>query len=120
MRQDETMTTIDEYIAALEEPLASIAKSLRSSLDKGLPELTAAVWHGHPVWMRDRTPIAGFKAYPRYVTVMLWRGGEIVDPTGQLMPAGTGQMTAIRYRSVGEIDHTQVVSWLMDVAALEN
>lgn len=114
------MTTIDEYIAALEEPLASIAKSLRSSLDKGLPELTAAVWHGHPVWMRDRTPIAGFKAYPRYVTVMLWRGGEIVDPTGQLMPAGTGQMTAIRYRSVGEIDHTQVVSWLMDVAALEN
>ncbi len=114
------MTTIDEYIAALEEPLASIAKRLRSSLDKGLPELTAAVWHGHPVWMRDRTPIAGFKAYPRYVTVMLWRGGEIVDPTGQLMPAGTGQMTAIRYRSVGEIDHTQVVSWLMDVAALEN
>ncbi|MET0989355.1 MAG: hypothetical protein ABWY54_01780, partial [Glaciihabitans sp.] len=64
--------SIDEYIAELAEPLAAVAVTLRDHIDSSLSETEGRIWHGHPVWMIGSKPVAGFKAYPRYVTFMLW------------------------------------------------
>ena len=73
-------SAISDYIAGLDETLGAVSAALTAHLDTGLPGTVGQLWHGHPVWMRDKTPIAGFKAYPNYVTFMLWRGQAIDDP----------------------------------------
>jgi hypothetical protein len=112
-----TAATIEEYITGLHEPLASVAVTLREHLDASLSESTGQMWHGHPVWMNDGTPVAGFKAYPRYVTFMLWRGQEI-DTAGELSPAGSGSMSTLKVSKAAELHGPALRNWLRQASKL--
>lgn len=94
------MSTIAEYSAGLEVPFAEIARSLTAQLDAALPDATGQVWHGHPVWMRGKEPIAGFKAYPRWVTFMIW--GEVDDPSGTLEQGP--RMATVKLTAADQLD----------------
>ena len=75
-------TPVTTYVSGLAEPLRDVATRLVELLDAGLDGRDGVMWHGHPVWMDGKTPVAGFKAFPKYVTVLLWQGQRIDDPTG--------------------------------------
>jgi hypothetical protein len=113
------VATIDEYIAGLDETLGSIAATLRAHLDTGLPQATGQMWHGHPVWLDGKTPIAGFKAYPNYVTFLLWRGQSIDDESGTLAPSGSGEMGSLKIASENGFSGERLDDWLRQVSELE-
>ncbi len=110
--------TVDEYLDALPDDLANIGKTLREQLDAALPRSDGQMWHGHPVWLSAKTPVAGFKAYPAYVTLLLWRGQEIVDPSGRLEAAGSGTMSSVKLHSDSDLDLPLQADWLRQVREL--
>ena len=111
-------TPVSTYVAGLAEPLSQVGERLVEILDEGLPGCEGRMWHGHPVWMDGTTPVAGFKAYSSYVTLMLWQGQRIDDPTGQLAPAGSAQMASTKIATVDDVEPDTVLGWLRAVGAL--
>ncbi len=109
--------TIDGYLETLPDPLQQIGQQLRSLLDEALRGATGSMWHGHPVWKTGPTPVAGFKAYPSYVTLLLWRGQEVSDNSGRLA-AGSGTMASVKLRTVNELDPALVADWLRQLPAV--
>jgi hypothetical protein len=101
---------IDTYIGALEPPLRDIAKRLRTLLDAGLGDAGARIWHGHPVWLAGRAPLAGFKAHTKHVTLMIWQGRGIDDPTGRLTT--NTHMGTLKLALPADLDADAVPGWL--------
>ena len=103
-------TRIDTYISELEPPLRDIATRLRSLLDAGLGFEGATIWHGHPVWMAAKTPLAGFKAHTRHVTLMIWHGHGIDDPSGRLTT--NAHMGTLELAVPADLDADAIAGWL--------
>ena len=110
--------TIDEYVAAIAEPLGSIAATLRAKFDDGLPGTAAQLWHGHPVWLQDGMPVAGFKAYANFVTLLLWRGQLIADASGKLDASGAAEMGSVKLREADDVDADLFDDWLRQLREL--
>lgn len=111
--------TIDEYIESLPETLEPIGKKLADIMDSGLPGATGVIWHGHPVWMLGKTPVAAFKAHASHVTFMIWRGQELTDRSERLEAAGSSTMANLKVRSADDIDEQVFVNWLNQALRLE-
>ena len=104
-------TDIDDYLGSVTEATRGIGSELRAVLDDALPKADGTIWHGHPVWMSGKAPLAGFKAYSTHVTFMIWHGKPISEPTGRLQ-SGT-HMATVKIRSAAEIDRRAFRSWLL-------
>ncbi|MGI8404305.1 MAG: DUF1801 domain-containing protein [Thermomicrobiales bacterium] len=102
------IVTIEEYIESLAESLREIATQLRPLMDKEFPKATGKVWHGHPMWMVGKHPVAGFKAYTSYVTYMIWRGQEHSEA------AVPRDMASHKLASVADIEEVQAADWLRE------
>ncbi|WP_158251640.1 MULTISPECIES: DUF1801 domain-containing protein [Cryobacterium] len=101
------------------EPLATVVGLLRDKFDLALPETSTELWHGHPVWLDDDLPVAGFKAYPTFVTVLFWRGQAITDHSGKLNASGSAEMSEYKLKSVDDFDSDLFDVWLQQVRELE-
>ena len=108
-------TPVTTYVAGLAPPLREVAERLVEVLDAGLEGRDGVMWHGHPVWMDGKTPVAGFKAYGAYVTLMLWQGQRIDDATGRLTASGSAQMASTKIATVDDIEESSISSWLRAV-----
>jgi hypothetical protein len=104
--------SIDEYIAALPDDQAAVATALRTRIDAGLPDAEGRMWHGHPVWLRGNDPVAGFKAFPRWVTLLLWHGTEVTEQTGPLTASGDGTRWSLKIAGPDDLDEPAVDGWL--------
>jgi hypothetical protein len=91
------MTSIHEYNDGLDDALGTIAETLQQHLDDGAPGLEGRVWHGHPVWFSGKEPVMGYKAFPRWVTFMIWNPGG---------------MSTTKYESVDQIDTNALDTWI--------
>ncbi|MEU5946197.1 DUF1801 domain-containing protein [Micromonospora sp. NPDC047465] len=115
-------TTVTDYLAGLDAPLREIGEKLLPVIEAALPGATGAVWHGHPVWglgdRPGRRPVCLVKAYAAYVTFGLWRGREIIDPSGRLVP-GARQMAAVKLRTLADVDPALFTDWLRQAHDLE-
>jgi len=107
---DSATTTIDAYLAGLGAPQRDIADALVPILDTGATDAVGRVWHGHPVWLIDGTPVAGFKAYPKYVTFMIWGGQLLADESGRLERGA--RMGTVKLASVDDVDRELFLEWL--------
>ena len=112
------IATVDAYVESLAEPLAGIARTMRTIIDAGLPQAEGKMWHGSPVWIIDKTPVALIKAYPAYVTFALFRGQILIDSSGRL-EKGSGEMASVKLRAAGEIDAPLFADWLRQAFILE-
>jgi len=101
---------IDEYLDSLEGQARDIGRELRAILDDALRNASGTLWHGHPVWMSGKKPLAGFKAYASYVTFMIWHGNPISDATGRLQ--STSHMATVKLASTADIDRRTFRRWL--------
>ncbi|RLP98850.1 DUF1801 domain-containing protein [Micromonospora sp. CV4] len=114
--------SIDDYLAGLAGPLREVGEKLTPVIADALPGATGAMWHGHPVWSLGdrpgRRPVCLVKAYGSYVTFGLWRGQEIADPSGRLVPAARA-MAVAKLHGVADIDPALFTDWLRAAAALE-
>ncbi|MDG4835027.1 DUF1801 domain-containing protein [Micromonospora sp. WMMD967] len=114
--------SIEDYLAGLADPLREIGEKLTPIITASLPGATGGIWHGHPVWglgaRVGQRPVCLLKAYGSYVTFGLWRGQEITDPAGRLVP-GARAMAAVKLRAVADIDPALFTDWLRAAAELE-
>ncbi|MFO7690268.1 MAG: DUF1801 domain-containing protein [Cryobacterium sp.] len=112
-------SSIDEYVAAHGDPIGAIAATLRAKFDSGLPQTTAQLWHGHPVWLQDDIPVAGFKAYASFVTVLFWRGQRVTDASGKLDASGAKEMGSVKLREHDDIDAELFDDWVSQISTLD-
>ncbi|HEV7950234.1 MAG TPA: DUF1801 domain-containing protein [Glaciihabitans sp.] len=112
-------STIDKYISGINEPLKSVAITVRDHMDATLQEATGQMWHGHPVWLDNTVPVAGFKAYRDWVTVMFWRGQDIDDSTGLLQSTGSSAMAVVKFSNAADVHGPHLREWLSAVGALK-
>ena len=111
------MSTVDEYLDTLPTEHQKIAAILREHLTAGLPETKEQLWHGHPVWMSGKDPIAGFKEYPRWVSLLLWKPSKISDPDNLLTPSGgTGSVLTLKLTDADNVDTVQLDRWISQLA----
>ena len=66
--------TVDAYLAALPANVRPAAEALRDVLDSVLTHADGHLRRGYPVWTVGGAPVAGFRAYRRHVTFLVWRG----------------------------------------------
>ncbi len=111
--------TVEEYLSAQPQPLCDVGLAVAALADAALPDATAGLWHGHPTWRVGKVPVCLVKAYTRHVTFGLWRGSQVEDPSGRLVPSGAQQMAAVKLRSLEEIDPERFADWLRQARAAE-
>jgi hypothetical protein len=99
--------------------LKQTGDALKPLIDAGLPKATCTMWHGQPVWMIGKTPVAMLKAYPKYVTFALFKGQKVDDTSGRL-EAGSQQMASVKLSSAEQIDAPLFDEWLSQAQALED
>lgn len=111
--------TIDDYNATLSDDLTPIGEQLTRIIDEALPEAEGVIWHGHPVWMSGKTPIAAYKAHATHVTFMIWTGQLLTDRSGRLQAAGSSTMANLKVRTADDIDETLFANWLHQAQRLD-
>jgi hypothetical protein len=112
-------SAIDQYIAELEEPLASVAVTLRDHITAALPEADGTLLNGYPVWSIRTHPVVGFEALPDHVTVKFWRGQDIDDSTGTLVPFGADRMATHQVANPAFVHGPALRDWLHRAGQLE-
>ncbi|WP_018349317.1 DUF1801 domain-containing protein [Longispora albida] len=117
-----TAQSIIDYIDGLPEDLREIGHRILPVIEAVMPEQTGAVWHGHPVWSLGskpgQQPVCLIKGYTSYLTFGFWRGQEVADDSGLLVPAAR-QMATIKLKSASDIDTALFTRWLESAVALE-
>jgi hypothetical protein len=109
--------SVEEYIAALPEPLREVAAATRAIVDERLPDATSAIRWAHPTWSVGREPVCYLKGASRHVTFGFWRGASIEDPSGRLETSGS-VMAHAKLRTPGDVDAELFGDWLRQARAL--
>jgi hypothetical protein len=94
-----------------------VAERLAERLERGLPDAEGRIWHGHPVWMDGANPVAGYKAFPKWVTVLFWKGQLFTGSAG-LTPSGSGQLASVKVTALAELDTLPLDDWVARAAEL--
>lgn len=101
---------IAAYHARLEPSDREIAELLASVIAQSLPEATAKVWHGHPVWFLDGNPIVGYDRLKASMRLMFWSGQSFEEPG--LTPQGGFRAAEVRYDDASDVDVDALRRWL--------
>jgi hypothetical protein len=110
--------TIDEYIAAIPEPLREVAARAREVVDAELEGATSAIKWAHPTWSIGKAPVCYLKTASRHVTFGFWRGASIDDPSGRLETSGE-VMAHAKLRELADVDRALFADWLRQARELE-
>ena len=115
-------TTVTDYLTGIDTPLREIGERLRPIIDAALPGATGAMWHGHPVWSLGekpgQNPVCLLKGQKSYVTFGLWRGQQVSDASGRLVP-GAREMASVKLHTLDDIDSVVFANWLHQAQKLE-
>ena len=110
--------TVDEYIAAIPEPLREVAARAREVVDSELDGATSAIKWAHPTWSIGKAPVCYLKTASKHVTFGFWRGASIDDPSGRLETSGE-VMAHAKLREPGDVDRGLFADWLRQARELE-
>jgi hypothetical protein len=110
--------TVREYIAALPEPLRTIADTAREATDRALPEATNAIRWAHPTWSISKVPVCYLKAASQHITLGFWKGASLDDPSGRLQTSGQ-VMAHVKLRTLDDVDEALITDWVRQAARLE-
>ena len=110
--------TVDEYIAAIPEPLRGVALRTRRVIDENLEGADSAIRWAHPTWSLGKTPVCYLKTATKHLTFGFWHGASIDDPSGRLESSGE-VMAHVRLRNEADIDRPLFADWLKQARAIE-
>ena len=110
--------TVDQYIAALDEPLRTVAARARAVIDENLDGADAAIKWAHPTWSLGKKPVCYLKAASKHVTFGFWHGASIDDPSGRLETSGS-VMAHTKLRSADDVDAKLFATWLRQARDIE-
>ena len=108
--------TVDQYIAKLDEPMASVVSALCALVREAAPEAAAVIKWGQPVFEQNG-PFAYIKAHRNYANLGFWRGAELDDPKGLLEGSGD-RMRHVKVAGPGDIRKTAFRNLVRDAVRL--
>jgi hypothetical protein len=98
------------YVERLDPTRAAIGDILRRQINGALPNASARLWHGIPVWFIGENPAVGFTARKKGVMLMFWNGQHFEEP--ELEATGSFHMAQIAYDDANQIDSAKLARWL--------
>ena len=103
--------TIHAYNQSLSAPEREICETMRSVIDRRLPEAESKIWHAHPVWFLKGNPTVGYSRTKDCIRLMFWSGADFGEAK---LKAGTGKFkdASARYVSSDEICIADLDRWL--------
>jgi hypothetical protein len=113
-------TTISEYNAAIDGDMQEVAERLTDLIETNVVGLEGRLWQAQPVWLDGKTPVVGFKAFPRWVTLMIWNrppdGAPAVADDSGTLESGP-RMATRKFSRPDEIDEVLVAAWVQQATA---
>jgi hypothetical protein len=101
---------ISAYAEAQATQLAAICDVLRDEIDSVLPKATSRIWHAMPVWFVGESPVVGFKAGAKHITLLFWNGQSFEEPG--LIPVGKFRAAQVKFQDVAEVVSKDLRRWL--------
>ncbi len=110
--------TVDEWLAGRSAQQRRIAQAIRELVLETDPELSETVKWGNPCYEKKSGRVVYIASMSdKYVTLGLWNGANLTDPTGRI--EGTGaKMRHVKVRSMEEIDREQFAAWVRETVTL--
>jgi len=109
-------TTVDGYIAQLENRQAEIVSEVRKIILTAVPEADEAIKWAQPVYSLNG-PFAYIKAFKNSVNFGFWRGVDINDPGGLFEGSGE-KMRHVRLTSMDDIDQQVFADFVKQAVSL--
>jgi hypothetical protein len=110
--------TVDDYLAAIPEPLRSVSAQARQVIDSNLDGAESAIRWAHPTWSFGKTPVSYLKTATKHITFGFWHGASIIDPSGRLETSGA-VMAHVKLRTREDIDEALSADWLEQARKIE-
>lgn len=110
-------TDIANYHAALSAHDRHICIYLAEQINKHLPNASAKVWHGHPVWFIEENPIVGYGKQKQGIQLLFW-SGQSFDET-ILKPEGKFKAAAIYLHNTTDISSDLLEGLLQKAADIQ-
>ena len=109
---------IKTYHDGLSQDDKAICDQLYNVIDKNLPGAENKIWHRHPVWFIGGNPIVGYSRQKAGIRLMFWSGADFEDSK---LKTGTGKFkdASVFYQSVGEINQSELISWLEKASSIQ-
>lgn len=100
-------TDIANYHTALSAHDRHICIYLADQINKHLPNASAKVWHGHPVWFIEENPIVGYSKQKQGIQLLFWSGQSFEEPS--LKPEGKFKAAAVYLNNVEDLSTDQLI-----------
>ena len=87
-----------------------ICNLLAEEISNNLPEAENKIWHAHPVWFLEGTPVVVYSKLKDSVRLMFWSGQSFDEDA--LQKEGNFKAAEIRYTSVDQVNIKDLKRWL--------
>ena len=94
-----------------------ICEILMNEIRESLPEATAKLYHGTPVWFIDGNPIVGYGIHRGYVNLLFWSGQSFGDQ--RLRPQGKFKAAGVSYGVIEALNIYTLRAWLKKAASIQ-
>jgi len=95
----------------------AICELLYQELTSALPDAEHKIWHAHPVWFLNGNPVAGYSKLKNSIRLLFWSGQSFDEPG--LAPEGSFKAAEKRYTTAGEVNLTELNSWLAKARSIQ-
>jgi hypothetical protein len=96
----------------------AICDYLASFINHQLPNATAKIWHGHPVWFLEGNPIVGYSRQKNGIRLMFWSGADFGEDALNVR-GEKFKDASIFYNAVEEINTEALKSWIEKSVAIQ-
>lgn len=91
-------------------PATPICTALAAEISAALPDASARLYHGAPVWFLKDNPITGYSVKKSGVQLLFWSGQSF--PAPGLKPTGNYKAAEAVFASLDQIDPAALRTWL--------
>ena len=98
------------YNRAQSDADRAICDLLAREIDRALPEAENKIWHRHPVWFLDGSPVAGYSKLKSCIRLLFWSGQSFEEPG--LQDEGSFKAAEARYTDAAQVEVEALQRWL--------
>ncbi len=88
-----------------------ICNQLANLIQQELTEAENKIWHAHPVWFLEGSPIVGYSKQKKGIRLMFWSGADFEESNLNVV-GKKFKDASVFYNKVNEINEDELLRWL--------
>ena len=88
-----------------------ICNQLANLIQQELTEAENKIWHAHPVWFLEGSPIVGYSKQKKGIRLMFWSGADFEESNLNVV-GKKFKDASVFYNAVNEINEDELLRWL--------